>query len=146
MSGPLSGLTRDRTLEGMIMSIKANGRERPVLVLATGALLSFLGVVMVALVCCGIPALTGAAGVLTAAGARAGNLWMVAAAALAAGLLLLQAQRRTSPQTDCCARSRPGDSLSAAGLRPRSRLSPEQERFGLHRSGASAAKDAGSRA
>ncbi|RKO21873.1 hypothetical protein D7Z96_15045 [Pseudarthrobacter phenanthrenivorans] len=128
------------------MSIEANGRERPGLLLAAGALLSCLGVVMVALVCCGIPVLTGAAGVFAAAGAMAGNLWFVAAAALAAGLLLLQAQRRSSPGMDCCDGSRPEDSLSAAVLTPTSHLSPEQERSGLSRSGASAAKDAGSRA
>lgn len=128
------------------MSIKANGRERPGLVLAAGALLSSLGVVMVALVCCGVSALTGAAGVLTAAGAMAGNLWFIAAAALAAGLLFLLAQRRTIPQTECCARSRPEDSLSAAVLTPTSHLSPEQERSGRSRAVASVAKDAGPRA
>lgn len=90
------------------MSIKVKGRKRSGLVLAAGTLLSFLGVVMVALVCCGVPVLTAAAGVFAAAGAMAGNLWFIAAAALAAGALLLRAQRRGSPGTDCCARSRPG--------------------------------------
>lgn len=123
------------------MSIKAKGRERPGLVLAAGVLLSSVGVVMVALVCCGVPALTGA-GVFAAAGAMAGNLWLIAAAALAAGVLLLQVQRRGSPGTDCCARSRPGGSLSA-GSAPTPHLSLEQERSGQSRAGASAVKDAG---
>lgn len=126
------------------MSIKPNGRERPGLVLAAGILLSSLGVVMVAFVCCGVPVLTGAAGVFAAAGAMAGNLWLIAAAALAAGVLLLQAQRRASPETDCCVRSRPGASLSAAGSTTTPHSSPEQERSGLSRAGASAVKDAGS--
>ena len=57
------------------MSIKVKGRERSGLVLAAGTLLSSLSVVMVALVCCGVPVLTAAAGVFAAAGAMAGNLW-----------------------------------------------------------------------
>lgn len=127
------------------MSIEAKGRERPGLVLAAGGLLSSLGVVMVALVCCGVPVLTGAAGVFAAAGAMVGNLWFIAAAALATGVLLLQAQRRDSPGTGCCARSRPGASLSAAGSTP-TPPSSEQDRSVLSRAGASAAKDAGSQA
>lgn len=135
-----------RTYEGMIMSIKVKGRERSGLVLAAGTLLSSLGVVMVALVCCGVPVLTAAAGVFAAARAMAGNLWFIAAAALAAaalaaGALLLRAQRRGSPGTDCCARSRPGASLSA-GSTPTPHSSSEQERSGQSRAGAS--EDAGS--
>lgn len=125
------------------MSIKAKGRERPGLVLAAGALLSSLGVVMVALVCCGLPVLAGAAGVFAAAGPMAGNLWIIAPGALAAAVLLMQAQRRGSPGTDCCARSRQGASLSA-GSTPTPHSSPEQERSGQSRAGASAVKDAGS--
>ena len=128
------------------MSIKVKGRERSGLVLAAGTLLSSLGVVMVALVCCGVPVLTAAAGVFAADGAMAGNLWFIAAAALAAaalaaGALLLRAQRRGSPGTDCCARSRPGASLSA-GSTPTPHSSSEQERSGQSRAGAS--EDAGS--
>ncbi|MDK4320082.1 MAG: hypothetical protein DI558_05145 [Corynebacterium propinquum] len=123
------------------MSIKVKGRERSGLVLAAGTLLSSLGVVMVALVCCGVPVLTAAAGVFAAAGAMAGNLWFIAAAALAAGALLLRAQRQGSPGTDCCARSRPGASLSA-GSTPTPHSSSEQERSGQSRAGAS--EDAGS--
>jgi len=133
------------------MSIKVKGRKRSGLVLAAGTLLSFLGVVMVALVCCGVPVLTAAAGVFAAARAMAGNLWFIAAAALAAaalaaaalaaGALLLRAQRRGSPGTDCCARSRPGASLSA-GSTPTPHSSSEQERSGQSRAGAS--EDAGS--
>ena len=126
------------------MSIRANGRERPGLVLAAGILLSSLGVVMVTLVCCGVPVLTGAAGVFAAAGAMAGNLWFITAAALTAGVLLLLAQRPASPGTNCCAR--PVASLSAGGSTPSSHPSPEQERSGFSRPGASAAKDEGSKA
>lgn len=92
----------------MIVSIKAKGRERPGLVLAAGALLSSLGVVMVALVCCGLPVLAGAAGVFAAAAPMAGNLWIIVAGALAAAVLLMQAQCRSSAEkgTGCCARSR----------------------------------------
>lgn len=123
------------------MSIKGKGRERHGLVLAAGALLSSLGVVMVALVCCGVPVLTGATGAL----AIAGNSWFIAAASLAAGLLLLQAQRQASPATDCYARSRPGTSLSAVGPTPTNHSFPEQERSGQSQTGASTLKDAGSR-
>ena len=85
------------------MSIKAKGRERPGLVLAAGALLSSLGVVMVALVCCGIPVLAGATSVFAAAAPIAGNLWIIAAAALLAAVLLTQEQRRNGSE-----QSRPG--------------------------------------
>lgn len=141
LGSPVGVPDTSRTYEGMIMSIKVKGRERSGLVLAAGTLLSFLGVVMVALVCCGVPVLTAAAGVFAAAGAMAGNLWFIAAAALAAGALLLRAQRRGSPGTDCCARSRPGASLSA-GSTPTPHSSSEQERSGQSRAGAS--EDAGS--
>lgn len=137
LGSPVGAPDTSRTYEGMIMSIKVKGRERSGLVLAAGTLLSSLGVVMVALVCCGVPVLTAAAGVFAAAGAMAGNLWFIAAAALAAGAMLLRAQRRGSPGTDCCARSRPGASLSAG-----SHSSSEQERSGQSRAGAS--EDAGS--
>ncbi|WP_205677031.1 MULTISPECIES: hypothetical protein [unclassified Arthrobacter] len=94
------------------MSIKAKGRERPGLVLAAGALLSSLGVVMVALVCCGIPVLAGATSVFAAAAPIAGNLWIIAAAALTAAVLLTQAQRRNGSE-----QSRPGAPARDAGLR-----------------------------
>lgn len=146
LGSPVGAPDTSRTYEGMIMSIKVKGRERSGLVLAAGTLLSSLGVVMVALVCCGVPVLTAAAGVFAAARAMAGNLWFIAAAALAAaalaaGALLLRAQRRGSPGTDCCARSRPGASLSA-GSTPTPHSSSEQERSGQSRAGAS--EDAGS--
>ncbi len=126
------------------MSIRANGRKRPGVVLAAGTLLSSLGVVMVTLVCCAVPVLTGAAGVFAAAGAMAGNLWFITPAALTAGVLLLLAQRRASPGTNCCAR--PEASRSAGRSTPSSHPSPEQERSGLSRPGAFAAKNAGSKA
>lgn len=146
LGSPVGVPDTSRTYEGMIMSIKVKGRKRSGLVLAAGTLLSSLSVVMVALVCCGVPVLTAAAGVFAAAGAMAGNLWFIAAAALAAaalaaGALLLRAQRRGSPGTDCCARSRPGASLSA-GSTPTPHSSSEQERSGQSRAGAS--EDAGS--
>ena len=128
------------------MSIKAHVRERPSLVLAAGTLLSSLGVVMAALVCCGVPVLTGAAGVFAVAGAIAGNLWFIAAAVLAAGLVFLLAQRRASPGTDCFARSRQGVNVSGADSTPTPHSSPEQERSGLSRPGAPAAEYAGSQA
>lgn len=106
------------------MTIKAKGRERPGLVLAAGTLLSSLGVVMVALVCCGVPVLTGAAGVFAAAAPAAGNLWITAAGIVSAAVLLMQARSRSGSEKrrGCCAPSRQS------------------------RAGASALKDAGSKA
>ncbi|WP_216847342.1 hypothetical protein [Glutamicibacter mishrai] len=80
------------------MSINVKGRERPGLMLAAGTLLSSPGVVMAALVCCGVPVLAGAAGVFAAVGPATGNLWIIAAAALAAGVVLMQPRRRNSAE------------------------------------------------
>jgi len=87
---PREGGQENRTEKGMIMSVKAKGRERPGLVLAAGALLSSLGAVTALLVCCWVPVLAGAAGFLTAAGPMAGNIWIIAAGALATAVLLMR--------------------------------------------------------
>lgn len=141
---PVWAWDASRTLEGTIMSIGVKGRERPGVVLAAGIFLSSLGVVMAALVCCGLPVLTGAAGVFAAAGAMAGNLWFITPAALTAGALLLPGLHRASPGSNCCAR--PVASLPAGGSTPTRHSSPEQARSGLSRPGVRAAKDAGSKA
>lgn len=91
------------------MSIDAKRDERPSLVLTVGALLSTVGVVLMALLCCGVPVLLIATGVLGAAGAVIGSPWMLAIAGIVAvGLLLWLLLRRRSagsPGTagDCCA-------------------------------------------
>ena len=87
---------------------------------------------MVALVCCGVPVLTAAAGVFAAE--RNGKQPLVhcrrspCRRSPCRGALLLRAQRRGSPGTDCCARSRPGASLSAGStqhlIHRRSRSGP----------------------
>lgn len=89
------------------MSIGVKGGERPGLVLTVGVMLSTLGVVSVALLCCGVPVLLVAAGVLGAAGPAIGNPLMIAAAGVvAAGLPLWLLRRRSNHSvmtgSDCC--------------------------------------------
>lgn len=107
------------------MSTDANRNERSGLTLTAGVLLSTAGVVLMALLCCGVPVLLIAAGAFGAAGAAIGSSWMPATAGiLAAGLLLWMLRRqstgRTRTASACCApginqnpSSRSGASLAA---------------------------------
>ncbi len=89
------------------MSTDPKGRSAPT-VLAT------LGIVLLPLLCCGVPLLigVGAAGALGAIGSVLGNPWVsFAAVVLVAGLLMWALRgRRTAgsqPKDDCCAPQSP---------------------------------------
>ena len=85
------------------MSTEPKSRTAPTVLVA-------LGIVLLPLLCCGIPLLigVGAAGALGATGVALGNLWMIfAAILLVAGVLVWALRgRRTAgsrPKDDCCA-------------------------------------------
>jgi membrane protein implicated in regulation of membrane protease activity len=89
------------------MSTDAKLNERPSLALTAGVLLSTAGVVLMSLLCCGVPVLLIAAGVAGAAGAALGGSWMPMTAGIAAaGFLLWVLRRRSTSSTkttgDCC--------------------------------------------
>lgn len=103
--------------------ISTNSHTRgPGITLALSVLLSTLGVVLVTMLCCGIPLLIIAAGVFGMTGALTGSAWMIIAAMiLAAGLAawLLSRRRREAKASgeDCCAPARSrGGSSSAEDL------------------------------
>ena len=90
------------------MSTDVNRNRRPGLTLTAGVLLSTAGVALVALLCCGVPVLLIAAGIVGAAGAVIGSSWMLAIAGIvAAGLLLWMLRRHSTGRTrtarNCCA-------------------------------------------
>jgi len=90
------------------MSTDATRNERFGLTLTAGVLLSTAGVVLMALLCCGVPVLLIATGVFGAAGAAIGSSWMPATAGIVAvGLLLWILRRQSTGRTrtagDCCA-------------------------------------------
>lgn len=95
------------------MPMDTKGDERSGLVLTAGVVLSTVGVVLVALVCCGVPVLLVAAGVFGVAGSVIGHPWMIAVGGIvAAGLLLWMLRRRSSAGSamtggDCCASAGP---------------------------------------
>lgn len=72
------------------MSIKDKDAHRAGLIFTLGVLLSSLGIGMVALLCCGVPLLLVAAGILGAAGATIGSPWGIAVAAVFAAVPVIR--------------------------------------------------------
>jgi hypothetical protein len=90
--------------EGQAISTKAKDTDRAGLVFTLGLLLSSLGIGMVALLCCGVPLLLVAAGVLGAAGSIIGSPWMIAVAAVVAAVPVIRIRRRRGAEGSAAAK------------------------------------------
>lgn len=103
--------------------ISTNSHTRgPGITLGLGVLLSTVGVVLVTMLCCGLPLLVIAAGMFGMTGALTGSAWMIVvgmilAAGLAAWLLSRRRREARASGEDCCAPARfRGGSSSAEPL------------------------------